>query len=295
MHRPWNVPHECPTSCLLTGPAGLGTLESESLTAAGVPDCKGNETALSDCFQQLEEGVKCHYVLVDCGTLLNDPESPDTEHPNITDDNEDDNEGADSDSDNEDPDSEDPDNEDSDNEVPDNKNPDNKVDSEGEGEDAAANKGSSAGVMTGVVVAGSVAVVVVVVVVGILVVVLVWWKRRKKRKMSPTDTVETSSSQPAVDNDTQTHPDFHFDNPVYSSGVELTELSHTDPEHNLINPLYDEAMAPNSQAGTVALTGHEYAVLEKPCNVIGGGRASDCNQYGSENGYSGDCQHTPHE
>lgn len=287
MHRPWNVPHECPTSCSLTGPAGLGTLESKSLTAAGVPDCKGNETALSDCFQQLEESVKCHYVLVDCETLRNDPESPDTEHPNITDDNEDDNEGADSDSDNEDPDSEDPDNED-----PDNENPDNKVDSEGEGEDAAANKGSSAGVMTGVVVAGTVAVVVVVVVVGILVVVLVWWKRRM---MPSTHNDETSSSQPAVDKDAQTHPDFHFDNPVYSSGVELTELSHMDPEHNLINPLYDEAMAPNSQASTVALTGHEYAVLEKSFNVIGGGGASDCNQYGSENGYSGDCQHTPHE
>ena len=216
---------------------------------------------------------------MDCGTLLNDPEGPDSEHPNITDDNEDDNEGTDSND------------EDSDSGDPDSGGSDNEVDSEGESEDTAASKGSSAGVTAGGVVAGIVAVVVVVV--GILVVILVWWKRRMKR-LPPTDNEESSSCQPAVDNEVQVHPDVHFDNPVYSSGVELTELSHVDPEHNLINPLYGEAMAHNSQAGTVALTGHEYAVLEKPYNVIGGGGASDCNHYGSENVYS-ECQNTAHE
>ena len=229
---------------------------------------------------------------MDCGTRLNRPEGPDSEHPNITNDNEGDDKGTDSND--EDSDSGDPNNGGPDNGGPDSGDPNNggpEVDSEGESEDTAASKGSSAGITAGGIVAGIVAVVVVVV--GILVVILVWWKRRMKR-LPPTDNKESSSCQPAVDNEVQVHPDVHFDNPVYSSGVELTELSHVDPEHNLINPLYGEAMAHNSQAGTVALTGHEYAVLEKPYSVIGGGGASDCNHYGSENVYS-ECQNTAHE
>ena len=62
-----------------TGAAIIGMLESESFRAAGVPDCEGNETTLTDCFRQPENSIPCHYVLVDCGTPLSDLESPDTD------------------------------------------------------------------------------------------------------------------------------------------------------------------------------------------------------------------------
>ena len=234
---------------------------------------------------------------MDCGTLLNDPEGPDNEHPDITDDNEDDNEGT----------------EDSENRVPDNGGPDNEFNLEGESEDTAASKGSSAGVTAGGIVAGIVAVVVVVV--GILVVILVWWKRRMKR-LPPTDNEESSSSQPAVDNEVQIVKCFEItdnpmhsvginrpvgrrdgsvedfkltDNPVYGVGIDQAALSVPmgTPERNLV--LYVPPKRSSLQGIEEPVTGQGNSTLEIPRDLSGG--SNGVNEY-NPNENEEDCPHT---